>query len=237
VVVLDIEGTTTPIAFVQEVLFPYAADALPDFLAVHTFDTAVAADIALLAHEYAAEKSSSDGDLPPWDSTAGALGALPYLRHLMQQDRKSTALKSLQGRVWESGYRSGRLIGQIFADVAPTLAAWHAGGLRVAIYSSGSVHAQQLLFRHSQAGDLTPYLAGHFDTRTGPKREAESYRRIATAMEARPASMLFVSDIPAELDAARAAGYATALALRPGNTPSEPGEHPRIASLAELSLV
>ncbi|HAZ61346.1 MAG TPA: acireductone synthase [Gammaproteobacteria bacterium] len=236
VVLLDIEGTTTPIAFVHAVLFPYAARALPAFLEGHAFDSAVAADIALLAHEYAAEKASGNADLPPWDGASGAAGAIPYLQYLMRQDRKSTALKSLQGRVWEMGYRTGELVGQLFEDVAPSLAGWHAAGLRLAIFSSGSIHAQQLLFRHSEAGDLTPYLAGYFDTRSGPKREASSYRCIAQAMEVAPEAMLFVSDVAAELDAARAAGCATALSVRPGNAPVEGTEHPRITSLGDLGL-
>jgi enolase-phosphatase E1 len=234
VLLLDVEGTTTPLAFVKEVLFPYAARALPGFLEAHAFDAAVAGDIALLAHEYAADRAAGHEDLPPWDGAAGALGALPYLEYLMRQDRKSTALKSLQGRVWEAGYRAGELIGQLFPDVAPTLKAWYAAGRRLAIFSSGSIHAQQLLFRHSAAGDLTPYLAGHFDTRTGPKREAASYRRIAEALSVRPGSVLFVSDVAEELDAAREAGCATALSVRPGNAPCERADHPRIAYLSDL---
>jgi enolase-phosphatase E1 len=233
-VLLDIEGTTTPIAFVHEVLFPHAARALPAFLETHAFDADVAGDIALLAHEYAAEKASGATGLPAWDSTAGAAAALPYLEHLMREDRKSTALKSLQGRVWQEGYRSGALVGQIFDEVAATLAAWFEAGLRMAIFSSGSVEAQKLLFRHSQAGDLTPYLAGYFDTRTGPKRAAESYRQIASAMGVSPEQILFVSDIPEELEAAREAGCRTALSVRPGNAPCEATGHPRIHSLGEL---
>jgi len=235
-VLLDIEGTTTPIAFVHEVLFPYAAHALPVFLEAHAFDAAVAGDIALLAREYAAEKAAGSAGLPGWDASAGAAAALPYLEYLMRADRKSAALKSLQGRVWEAGYRDGALVGQLFAEVAATMAAWFDSGLRIAIFSSGSVEAQKLLFRHSQAGDLTPYIAGYFDTRTGPKRETESYRRIAAAMEASPEQILFVSDIPQELDAAREAGCATALSRRPGNAECAANGHPVIHQFRELGL-
>jgi enolase-phosphatase E1 len=132
----------------------------------------------------------------------------------MDQDRKSTGLKSLQGKIWEEGYRSGELKGQVYPDVLPALERWRSQGIDVAIFSSGSVQAQQSLFRNSVAGDLTGFIKAYFDTMTGPKREPESYRRIAAALE-RPASdVVFLSDIVEELDAARAAGMRTALCVR-----------------------
>jgi enolase-phosphatase E1 len=140
----------------------------------------------------------------------------------MDQDRKTTALKSLQGRIWAEGYDAGRLCGQVYDDVPPALARWAAAGRRVAIFSSGSVLAQKLLFGHSDHGDLTRFLSGYFDTTTGPKGEAGSYRRIAEALGEPPGAGLFVSDAVAELDAARTAGFATALAVR---TPPGPVGH------------
>jgi enolase-phosphatase E1 len=140
----------------------------------------------------------------------------------MDLDRKSPSLKSLQGLIWARGYRSGELTSEIFPDVGPALERWRAAGLRVAIYSSGSVLAQRLLFGHTPAGDLTPLFSGFFDTAVGPKTSADSYRAIALALECAPARLLFVSDVVAELDAAHAAGCRTALAVRPGNPPQPP---------------
>lgn len=232
-ILLDIEGTTTPIDFVHRVLFPYAARELPGFLEAHAFDCEVAEDIAQLARESLAELA--EGAHPPGLLLErGAPGAIAYLEYLMAEDRKSTGLKSLQGRVWARGYASGELVGALFEDVAPALADWFDRGLRMAIFSSGSVEAQQLLFRHSSKGDLTPYLSGYFDTRTGPKREAASYQQIAAEMGAEPAEMLFVSDVPAELEAARTAGLATALSLRPGNAECATAGFRCIRSFAEL---
>ena len=132
----------------------------------------------------------------------------------MDQDRKSTGLKSLQGRIWEEGYRSGELEGEVYPDVLPALERWRKQGIDIAIFSSGSVQAQRSLFRNSVAGDLTRFIGGYFDTTTGPKREPESYARIAAALKRSPPDVLFVSDIAAELDAARTAGMRTALCVR-----------------------
>lgn len=232
-ILLDIEGTTTPIDFVHRVLFPYAAERLPGFLARHVYDRGVAEDLAQLACEHA-EDLAAGRPVPPLDLSAGATGAEPYLATLMAEDRKSTALKALQGRVWAEGYAAGELQGVVFPDVAPALAAWFDAGLRIAIFSSGSIEAQQLLFRHSNAGDLTPYLSGYFDTRTGPKRVPASYTSIVETMEATAAEVLFVSDIPEELQAAQAAGLDTALSLRPGNAPCATDAWWCIDSLAEI---
>ncbi len=152
-----------------------------------------------------------------WESTNTTLA---YLLWLMDRDRKSTALKSLQGKIWKAGFESGELKGTLFADVPDALARWAAES-KVAIYSSGSVEAQQLLFRYSNYGDLTPHISAYFDTRIGPKKESASYAAIATAMGVAPCEAIFFSDIVAELDAAREAGFATRLMIREGNTPVE----------------
>jgi enolase-phosphatase E1 len=230
---LDIEGTTTPIEFVHQVLFPYARAHTRDFLAAHAGDGGVDADIALLRREHAAEQHPAD--LPAWDLADELKSAEAYVYWLMDRDRKSTGLKSLQGRIWEAGYRAGELQGkgEVYPDVHPALERWRVAGKQIAIFSSGSVQAQRNLFANTTAGDLSAFLSAYFDTTTGPKREARSYRRIATELGRRPEEVLFVSDVSAELDAARGAGMQTALCVR--GTAQETGNgHPVIHSFAEL---
>jgi enolase-phosphatase E1 len=231
-VVLDIEGTTTPVEFVHAVLFPYARARVRSFLASHAAEESVRADLERLRQEHAAEVAPGP---PPWpDQPAAARleGAVAYVHWLMDRDRKSTGLKALQGRIWEAGYLSGELKGQVYEDVPSALARLTAGGRRLAIFSSGSVLAQRLLFRHSTAGDLSGFIHAYFDTTTGPKQDAASYTRIARELE-RPASeVLFVTDTPGEADAARAAGLRTAVCVRRGRP--EPGPHPIIRSFSEL---
>ena len=142
-----------------------------------------------------------------------------YVDWLIERDRKSTGLKSLQGKIWRQGYVDGSLKSQVYADVAPALERWRAQGLSINIFSSGSVLAQQLLFAHTEAGDLTKFIDNYFDTNVGKKGEAESYRRIAEALRLRADEVLFISDVVAELDAATEAGMSTLLSIRPGNPP------------------
>jgi enolase-phosphatase E1 len=219
IVLLDVEGTTTPVDFVLRVLFPEARARAGAFLESRSADPEVARDLAGLREEHARDAAEGK-DPPPWDGSSAAAAA--YARWLMDRDRKTTALKSLQGKIWAEGYAAGRLRGQVYDDVPPALSRWAAAGRRVAIFSSGSVLAQKLLFRHSDHGDLTPLLSGYFDTTTGPKAKAESYLRISEALGEHPSAGLFVSDVVAELDAAQAAGFATALAVR---TPPGPLGH------------
>lgn len=223
---MDIEGTTTPIEFVHQVLFPYAR--------ARTHDALEPRDVAALREEYHAEPAPPD---LPWNPADERGSAEAYVYWLMDCDRKSTALKALQGRIWEAGYRGGELRGkgEVYPDVRPALARWHAAGKRIAIFSSGSVQAQRNLFANTADGDLSLYLSGYFDTTTGPKREAESFRQIAATMREEPRDVLFISDVPAELDAARAAGMRTVLCIR-GAPPSDvAAAHPRIHSFAELA--
>jgi enolase-phosphatase E1 len=226
---LDVEGTTTPVDFVYGVLFPFARARVRGFLAGHASEADVQADVAALRGAHAAETEGA----PPWRADAEIDSAVAYVHWLMDRDRKPTPLKSLQGRIWEEGYRSGALIGQVYPDVPAALDKWRREGCAVAIFSSGSVLAQRLLFAHSSAGDLTPFIAAYFDTTTGPKREAESYRRIVSALGVPAAEMLFVSDIAAELDAARLAGLKTALCVRSGPLP-EGSPHPPVRTLESL---
>ena len=201
-VVLDIEGTTTPVSFVTETLFPYADEHLPSYLASHAGQAELEEAVRLLKQEWEDDVSRGTNP-PPRDS---AQWVIDYVRWLMRQDRKSPGLKLLQGLIWEGGYADGSLRGSVYPDVPPALSRWRQAGLVMAIYSSGSVLAQRLLFSTTVYGDLTRYIAQYFDTGVGPKREAASYEHIAAAMLLPPAELLFVSDVIAELDAAREAG-------------------------------
>ncbi len=231
---LDIEGTTTPIDFVYTVLFPYAAKATGGFLHRHAADPEALAALDALHAEHRAEAPDAR-DLPPWNPGDPAQSALAYVRHLMDADRKSTALKQLQGLVWKEGYANGELHGEVYPDVPPALDRCREARIPVYIYSSGSVLAQKLLFSTTRAGDLTPHFAGYFDTTTGPKLDPASYTRIA-AQVGRPAeAILFVSDNEKELVAAREAGMAVLLSVRPGNPPAS-GDWPSVTSFDELPV-
>jgi enolase-phosphatase E1 len=233
-VLLDIEGTTTPIAFVHDVLFPFVRARVRGWLSERiASDPETIAIVQELRQEYANEDATqrrSSGRLPEWDLDA----VVARVYALMDQDRKSHALKELQGRMWQQGYASGELKSDVYADVPPALARWTGAGLAVGIFSSGSVLAQQLLFAHSNAGDLTPYLRWHFDTAVGAKVAAGSYRRIAAAVGVDAGDILFVSDVVRELDAARGAGMQTRLCIRPPAARLETGGHAAIASFDEL---
>lgn len=228
---LDVEGTIAPLSLVYEQLFPYARRHFPQYLQQHASDPGVLNDLALLAHENAAETEPGVprfADPDYWDE------AIPYLNWLMDRDRKSTALKSLQGRIWKGGFERDELKGTLFEDVPPALERWSTTA-HVAIYSSGSVAAQLLLFRHSNFGDLTPLISGYFDTRTGPKTSPESYESISSAMNCEPGEIMFFSDAVRELDPARDAGCHTRLVMREGNAPVEDAHgHRRIKTFTVL---
>jgi len=216
-VLLDIEGTTTPIAFVHEVLFSYARDHVRSFLAKNIDADEVRADIALLRDENAVDVGEKR--YPVLLAPATEIESIAsYVEWLIGCDRKSTGLKSLQGKIWKQGYADGSLKSQVFSDVPRALKRWHEAGVSVFIFSSGSVLAQKLLFAHTEAGDLTKYISGYFDTNVGKKVEAESYRQIAKAMEMEPGEIVFISDVVSELEAAAEAGMQTLLSIRPGNS-------------------
>jgi len=215
-IVTDIEGTTSSISFVKDVLFPYARKRLPAFIETH----ADRPEVQHWLHEAAKEAGLIE---------ASRQEVIELLLGWIDQDRKSTALKALQGMIWEEGYVSGEYRAHVYPDVAARLHAWRADGLHLYVYSSGSVPAQRLFFRYSDAGDLTPMFAGYFDTETGPKREAASYSKIAEAIGERPEHILFLSDIVEELDAAQAAGLQTGWLVRaPLPMPTQP-RHPAYA--------
>jgi len=194
-ILTDIEGTTSSIAFVAETLFPYARERLPAYVAAHPDETA-----PILAEVAAMEPGDPVATLTRW----------------IDEDRKATPLKTLQGMIWADGYREGAFTGHIYPDAAAALRRWHEAGIALYVFSSGSVPAQKLLFGHSDAGDLTPLFSGYFDTKTGPKREAASYQAIANAVGLAADEILFLSDTPQEIAAARDAGLSALLIDRDG---------------------
>jgi enolase-phosphatase E1 len=226
-ILLDIEGTTTPVDFVYQLLFPYARARVREFLQLHFKTQESQALINLLAQEHAEDERR--GLNPPALQTAGheaeADSLTSYVRWLMDQDRKTTALKELQGRIWVEGYRTGSLLSRVFDDVPPALERWRRLQKSVCIYSSGSVLAQKLLFSYTSAGNLTEFIDAYFDTHIGRKTEPQSYENIAGSLGRPVNRILFVSDALAELDAAHSKGMQTALCVRPGN-PAQPGTHP-----------
>jgi len=200
-IVTDIEGTTSSIAFVHEVLFPYSRARLAAYVVAHGETLAPILD--------AVRSEAGDGGLNAADCVA-------LLTAWHDADRKIAPLKTLQGLIWAEGYHNGALKGHIYPDAIAGLQRWHARGIGLAVYSSGSVAAQKLLFGHSDAGDLTPLFAAHFDTATGGKLERASYHAISAALALPPAEILFLSDVEAELAAAQVAGFAVTLLARDG---------------------
>lgn len=221
-ILLDIEGTTSSISFVHDVLFPFARQHLADFLSLHWDEQAVREACARIAQ---------DAKLP--DASQAEILAEAY--RLMDRDAKDTGLKTLQGLIWDEGFRGGRLQSHLFDDVLPALHLWNERGFDVRIFSSGSIQAQKAFFKFTPHGDLLDQFRGHYDTTIGSKRESASYRRIAADMGLPADKILFLSDVPAELDAARSAGMQTGLAIRPGNAPAPAGcDHPTFRTFAEV---
>ena len=224
-ILTDIEGTTSSISFVKDVLFPYARAALPDFVRTHGDAPEVRHWLDMVAVE--------NGGLCQDEMI------VETLQGWIDQDRKHTALKALQGLVWEAGYADGDFTAPLYPDVAPALRDWHAAGHRLAVYSSGSVPAQKLLFAHTDSGDLTALFAAYFDTEVGGKREAGSYRAIGERLGSDAGDILFLSDVVEELDAARQAGMRTVLLDRREDYPqprigNATNGHPRVESFADI---
>ena len=241
---LDIEGTTCPVSFVAEVLFPFARHRLRSYLEAHGQEPEVMALVEDALQLWLADSTPAAQELL---RTSGASTAeasyqdkatqvAPYLEWLIDHDVKATPLKDLQGRIWQEGYASGAIVAPLFSDVPSALQRWHREGLTLSVYSSGSVPAQKLLYKHSQAGDLTALFSHWFDTRSGSKQEPDSYSTIAEAMGVDPPSVLFVSDSLAELHAADAAGMAVLFSDREGNPGRESGPFARISDYSQLSL-
>jgi enolase-phosphatase E1 len=219
-ILLDIEGTIAPIAFVYDVLFPYARRELPGFLQAHWNEPRV---------REARIQAAADAGVAAFQRPE----LCAHLLNLMDQDAKTTGLKALQGLIWERGYAAGALRSELFADVPAAIRGWHASSLDVAIYSSGSVAAQRVFLANTEFGDLTPLIVAYYDTTTGAKKSADSYTRIATDLSQPAGRIVFFSDVPGELDAAASAGMTAVLVVRPGNAPVGQCAHPRVESLAE----
>lgn len=221
-IVLDIEGTTTSIAFVYEVLFPYARANVERFLREHWDAPEVQADVRALEALCTADLSAGLAAPPILADENSELRIASVVANLLWQmelDRKSTALKSIQGKIWAGGYARGEIQGHVYPDVPASLMRWKDSGLTVAIYSSGSIEAQRLIFGHTVFGSLLPNIAQHFDTTTGPKTSATSYETISAALGLSSAEVVFCTDVVAEADAAAAAGMTPVVLLRPGNKP------------------
>ena len=202
-ILTDIEGTTSAVSFVFDVLFPYAARHLPDFVRQNASRTDVAEQLD------AVRRDSNEAH-------ADVERVVEILLSWIAEDRKATPLKALQGMVWEQGYQARQLKGHVYPDAVEALQRWHAAGYQLFVYSSGSIQAQKLIFGCSEAGDLTPLFSGYFDTTSGPKREAQSYRNIQQAVGVEADEILFLSDIVEELDAAQSAGLKTCGLAREG---------------------
>jgi enolase-phosphatase E1 len=222
-IVTDIEGTTSSISFVKDVLFPYARKRLPAYVETH----ADRPDVQHWLHEAAKEAGLIE---------ASRQEVIELLLRWIDEDRKSTALKALQGMIWKDGYEADEYRAHVYPEVAARLHAWRGDGLHLYVYSSGSVPAQKLFFRYSDAGDLTSLFAGYFDTEIGAKREKDSYVRIVEAIGERPEHVLFLSDVAEELDAAAAAGLRTGWLLRsPLTVPAQP-RHPAYTDFDAIQL-
>ena len=224
VILLDIEGTTTPIDFVNQTLFPYASRKLEAFLREHAGDPEIRAVIEDLGSQHRSEERQ--GLQPPaWvdvSEETRLCSAIAYGQWLIVRDSKCTPLKSLQGKIWQEGFATGELRGQVYLDVPRAFKRWRQQQKLICIYSSGSVLAQQLLFRTTPSGDLTTYISGFFDTLVGGKSDVQSYRKIAASLGRAPAEFLFVSDVVKEVGAAESAGMQGVLCDRNGKASTSP---------------
>ena len=222
-IVTDIEGTTSSIDFVKDVLFPFARKHLPAFIKSHANEPKV---------RHWLEQTAREADLA--NATDDQL--IEQLITWIDSDRKATPLKALQGMIWKSGYESGAYRAHVYPEVSACLDQWQRDGIPIFVYSSGSVPAQKLFFRYSENGDLTPLLSGYFDTETGPKRVADSYRAIASQISLDPADIMFLSDVVEELDAAKNAGLRTTLIRRPPDACPPQASHPCVADFTQIVL-
>ena len=236
-ILLDIEGTTCPVSFVTDTLFPYAKSELSNYLEHHQSDPSICELINNAEAEWINDKDKASIRLrqelkeskQPKHLKIGA-----YLQLLISSDKKSTALKDIQGKIWKAGYTTGSITSEIFEDAHENLKKWHKKGYKLAVYSSGSIEAQRLLYKYTNRGDIE-YLFSHwFDTHIGNKKKQSSYTTIALTMTCNPNNILFISDNNDECDAAKDAGFVTLYSLREGNPQMEPGDHPVILKLKDI---
>lgn len=221
-IVTDIEGTTTSLSFVKDVLFPYADTHMQAFAEQHHTDPCVMGQLE------AVRRQSGHPEFSLPDIVA-------QLRQWIAEDKKATPLKAIQGMLWEEGYKNGDFTGHVYEDAARNLHQWHEQGIKLYVYSSGSVHAQKLLFGYSDAGDLTAVFSGYFDTQIGNKREAAAYAHILAALDCTAEQILFLSDVAEELDAARQVGFQTCCLIRE-NQPTSGLEHPWVTDFDKIIL-
>lgn len=235
VILLDIEGTVSEIAFVHDVLFPYARRHVRDVLLQRMHQPEVGEALQAMARDAEAESVS---DWCPYlvASPEGIDWVVERIHAWMDHDAKLTGLKAMQGLIWEAGYQDGSLKSHIFPDVPKCLRRWVEAGRTIAIYSSGSRAAQRLLFAHTTEGDLTPWITAYFDTTSGGKRVASSYQTIACQLGVESSGVLFLSDVPEELTSAASVGMQTGLVVRPGNRPTADVKHRRVTSLEEILI-
>lgn len=223
VILTDIEGTTSSISFVHEVLFPYAAEHMAEFVREgHRSTPEIAEQLDAVAEVSGVDRDDIDG-------------LIEVLLEWIQNDRKETSLKALQGMLWQKGYQEGAFKGHVYEDAADYLQRWHDRGFRLFVYSSGSVKAQKLIFGFSEQGDLTPFFSGYFDTRVGGKKEPEAYRTILNELGVEAGTVLFLSDVEAELEAAESAGMKTVWLVRDGDRPDT--NRPVAADFAEVDTI
>jgi enolase-phosphatase E1 len=221
-VLTDIEGTTSSIAFVKDVLFPYAREHIADFIRSHALDPEV--------------RTLLDDACTETGQTLNGDEIIAQLIQWIDEDKKITSLKTLQGMIWEQGYLKGDYTGHVYRDAAEKLKDWHSRGIKLYVYSSGSITAQKLLFGHTDFGDMNPLFSGYFDTRSGNKREANSYRTIVKEIAWPAAEILFLSDIAEELDAARTAGMQTMQLVREGDGTQPSPDYLQVKIFTDVSL-
>lgn len=235
---LDIEGTTCPVSFVGDILFPYAAAQLQPYIEQHHNEVDIQHILQRAMEEYNQDESWPPGDGKKTllsDPSEDRESIASYLLHLINIDKKSTALKDLQGRIWKQGYSDGDIKSTLFSETATCLNDWTSMGLTLAVYSSGSIEAQQLLYQHTPSGDLRSMFSHWFDTHTGPKKEKNSYTLICEKMTVAPDKVLFISDSGDECDAAQQAGLRTLFSRRNGNPDQDPRGHQWVDSLNDVS--
>jgi enolase-phosphatase E1 len=236
-ILLDIEGTTCPVSFVTETLFPYAKSELKSFLDRHKKDPLINQLIDNAENEWIHDNSEDSTRLRHQSEKGQQTKHLKieaYLQLLIETDKKSTTLKDIQGKIWKEGYTTGRISSELFEDAHENLKQWHKQGYRLSVYSSGSVEAQHLLYRYTNKGDIKNLFSYWFDTHIGNKKEPSSYTEIASVMDCKPQNILFISDNSDECDAARSAGLGTLYSMRDGNPQQEPRNHPVIRHLEEV---
>lgn len=220
-VVTDIEGTTTSLSFVKEVLFPYAREHMQAFVNRHADDPKVREQLDAVCREV--DKTLTDQQI------------VTQLLRWIDEDKKITPLKALQGMIWEAGYKNADYTGHVYDDAVANLKHWHAQGIKLYVFSSGSTQAQKLIYGYSDAGDLTPLFSGYFDTRIGSKREVSAYKHIVQEIGEPAENIVFLSDIKEELDAAKGAGMQTVWLVRDGAV--NPGaDHKQVKDFNEINI-